>query len=121
MSQANNPDNPSIDYYEAHPLEMMEIDRAHDFWNAMFKALADNVWKYHIRTSRQDFEIAIEAIEEAIANDADITNVIDDLKRKYNADFTYAPADAKAKIDKFWECYSSRYDWSQKTIVWEAE
>jgi hypothetical protein len=118
MYNTNSPDNHSIDYYETHPNEMAEIDRAHDFWNAMFIALADNVWKYQIRMSRMEFEIAMESIEEAMADDAKITNAIDDLNREYNENFNYAPADAKAKIDKFWECQESRWDVQKRTIVW---
>ena len=108
-------------YYEQYPLEMMQIDRAHDFWNAMFKALADNVWKYQIRMSRMDFEIAIEGFEEAMADDADIMNAIDFINTRYNAKISYAPADKEKQIDEFWECQSSRYDALQKTILWEVK
>jgi hypothetical protein len=115
------PDDIDIDYYETHPDKMAEIDRAHAFWNAMFKALADNVWKYQIRMTRQDFEIALEAIEEAITGDGDIMNAIDFMNfnnLNYDVYFSYAPADAKAKIEDFWKCQSSRWDALQRTIVW---
>jgi hypothetical protein len=88
--------------YEAQPEKMAEIDRAHNFWNAMLTDLLNNLIKYQFKATEEAVGVIMDNVTGIIYNDSNVEVAIDFMNERHGCRFNFSPEDADKIISKNW-------------------